>query len=179
MIDAINDLLSSINNLLDDIKTAAKTYRKKSKVSDRDRKLQIAIKTAKEIISTYDAVQHGIAVAAQQEGERYAAISLELQIQGYDPYVCRPKYRYWTEFCPDVAIGVLHTLMGEYSTPALLNLIKKLEIIVKPFRAHQPEQVHVRSLGIKPYKFSSYAVWHNSFSDHGMTYALWRECGFE
>jgi hypothetical protein len=176
--ELITDLISSIQLTLDSINKTVKKYQSQSKVSS-DRKLQIAIKTAQEICSTYDAVQHGIAVAAQQEGERYAAISLELQIQGYDPYVCRPKYRYWTEFCPDVAIGVLHTLMGEYSTPALLNLIKKLVIIVKPFRAHTPEQIETRSLGIKPYKFNSYAVWHNSFSDHGMSYALWRECGFE
>ena len=177
--ELITDLISSVKNTLDSINKTVKKYQSKSKASDNDRKLQIAINTAKEICNTYDAVQRGIAVAAQQEGERYAAISLELQIQGYDPYVCRPKYRYWTEFCPDVAIGVLHTLMGEYSTPSLLNLIKKLTIIVKPFRTREPEQVETRSLGIKPYKFSSYAVWHNSFSDHQMTYALWKECGFE
>jgi hypothetical protein len=69
--------------------------------------------------------------------------------------------------------------MGEYSTPALLNLIKKLVIIVKPFRAHTPEQIETRSLGIKPYKFSSYANWVQSYPDHQMSYALWRECGFE
>lgn len=179
MIEALNNLLSSLDNLLDKIETTVKTYRKKSKVSDSDRKLHIAISTAKEIISTYDAVQHGIAVAQQVENEKHGAIALQLKIFGgwENRNAYRPKYKYWTDFNPDVAIEVLHTLERNY-TPAIAHLIEKLEVVVRPFRAHQPEQVQVRSLGLKPYKFSPYAIWHNSFSDHGMTYALWRECGF-
>ena len=163
--ELINDLISSIQITLDSINATIKKYQPKSKVSasDRDRKLQIAINTAKEIVSTYDAVQRGIEEALIKE-------------HANGNY--RPRYRYWTEFCPDVAINVLHTLDQNYSH-AIAHLIEKLEVIVRPFRAHQPEQVQVRSLGLKPYKFNAYAVWLNSFSDHQMSYALWRECGFE
>lgn len=160
--ELITNLINSVKMTLDSINETIKKYQPKSKSSDRDRKLQIAINTAKEICNTYDAVQRGI------EDTYY-----DMANGNY-----RPKYRYWTEFCPDVAINVLHTLDQNYSHE-IAHLIEKLEVVVRPFRAHQPEQVQVRSLGIKPYKFSSYAVWHNSFSDHGMTYALWRECGFE
>jgi hypothetical protein len=165
--ELITDLINSVKITLDSINRTIKKYQSKSKVSS-DRKLQIAIKTAKEIISTYDAVQRGIEEALKEHTTYY-----DMANGNY-----RPRYRYWTEFCPDVAIGVLHTLDQNYSHE-IAHLIQKLEAIVRPFRAHQPEQVQVRSLGIKPYKFNSYAVWHNSFSDHGMSYALWRECGFK
>lgn len=167
--ELITDLISSVKITLDSINKTVKKYHSKSEISDNDRKLQIAINTAKEICNTYDAVQRGIEEALIKEHTTY----YDMANGNY-----RPRYRYWTEFCPDVSINVLHTLDQNYSH-AIAHLIEKLEVVVRPFRAHQPEQVQVRSLGIKPYKFNSYAIWTNSFSDHGMTYALWRECGFE
>ena len=163
--ELITNLISSIQITLDSINKTVKKYQ--SKVSDSDRKLQIAIKTAKEICNTYDAVQRGI---------EEALIHTTYYDMANGNY--RPRYRYWTEFCPDVAIGVLHTLKQNYSH-AIAHLIEKLEVVVRPFRAYQPEQVQVRSLGLKPYKFNSYANWVQSYPDHQMSYALWRECGFE
>jgi hypothetical protein len=176
--ELITNLINSVKTTLDSINETIKKYQPKSKVSDRDRKLQIAIDTAEDIIDRYEYVDHINRQAYLGEGD----IRLELKILGNtDLPPLRPRYyKYWSDFSPEVGLEVLKTLQSSNTTSdRVIRIIRKLEVVLKPFRIQPAETISTPSLGLKPYKFSSYAVWHNSFSDHGMTYALWRECGFE
>ena len=91
------------------------------------------------------------------------------------------RYKYWEGFLPDVAIAILNTVetmfdaavkIG-YNATRIRELINDLTEVVKPFRAYKPVQTAVKTLGLKPYKFNSYAVWVNSFSDHQLPYKTW------
>ena len=161
---------------LDSINETIKKYQPKSKPSDRDRKLQIAIDTAEGIIDRYEYVQQ---INRQADGDQ-ASIRLELKILGNtDLPPLRPRYKYWTDFSPEVGIEVLKTLQSSNTSDRVIRIIRKLEVVLKPFRIQPAETISTPSLGLKPYKFSPYANWVQSYPDHGMTYALWRECGFE
>jgi hypothetical protein len=61
---------------------------------------------AKEIVSTYGAVQHAIAVAQRLEDEKHGAIALQLRMtDGWENRnAYRSKYKFWSEFNPDVII---------------------------------------------------------------------------
>ena len=91
------------------------------------------------------------------------------------------RYKYWEGFLPDVAIAILNTveLMFDaavkigYNAARMRELINDLTEVVKPFRAYKPVQTAVKTLGLKPYKFNSYAVWVNSFKDHKLPYKVW------
>lgn len=174
--ELITDLISSVKTTLDSINETIKKYQPKSKVSDRDRKLQIAINTAEDIIDRYEYVQH---INRQSDGDQ-ASIRLELEILGNTNLPpLRPRYKYWTDFSPEVGIEVLKTLQSSKTSDRVIRIIRKLGVILKPFRIQPAETISTPSLGIKPYKFSLYANWVQSYPDHQMSYALWRECGFE
>lgn len=174
--ELITDLISSVILTLDSINETIKKYQPKSKPSDRDHKLQIAINTAKEIIDRYEYVDHINRQAYLDEGD----VRLELKILGNtDLPPLRPRYKYWTDFSPEVGIEVLKTLQSSKTSDRVIRIIRKLEVVLKPFRIQPAETISTPSLGLRPYKFSHYANWVQSYPDHQMTYALWRECGFE
>lgn len=173
--ELITDLINSVKTTLDSINETIKKYQPKSKSSDR--KLQIAINTGEDIIDRYEYVQH---INRQSDGDQ-ASIRLELEILGNTNLPpLRPRYKYWTDFSPEVGIEVLKTLQSSNTTSdRVIRIIRKLEVVLKPFRIQPAETISTPSLGLRPYKFSHYANWVQSYPDHQMTYALWRECGFE
>lgn len=152
--ELITDLISSVILTLDSINETIKKYQK----STSDRKLQIAIDTAEDIIDRYEYVDHINRQAYLGEG-RY--------------------YKYWSDFSPEVGLEVLKTLQSNTTSDRVIRIIRKLGVILKPFRIQPAETISTPSLGLKPYKFSLYANWVQSYPDHQMSYALWRECGFE
>jgi hypothetical protein len=181
------DTLQKFYSLFDSIEQTIKDYPKigssrKKTSSDNEKKLKIAVQTAEDICDHYSQVQHN---NRQADGDQRIT-RLELEILGNTNLPpLRPRYKYWTEFSPEVGIEVLKTLkssvdkVGAYLQDRINRLIKKLEVILKPFRISEPTKISNPSLGLKSYKFSSYANWINSYPDHQMSYALWRECGFE
>lgn len=172
--EIIKSLISSVILTLDSINETIKKYQK----STSDRKLQIAIDTAEDIIDRYEYVDHINRQAYLGEGD----IRLELKILGNtDLPPLRPRYyKYWSDFSPEVGLEVLKTLQSSNTTSdRVIRIIRKLGVILKPFRIQPAETISTPSLGIKPYKFSLYANWVQSYPDHQMSYALWRECGFE
>lgn len=179
----LEKLIADTLEVWDGIGAMVKNCRRKIAAVDNDTSaIKIAVNTAEDIIDRYEYVQH---INRQADGDQ-ASIRLELEILGNTNLPpLRPRYKYWTDFSPEVGIGVLKTLqssvnkVGTYLRDRVNRLIKKLEVILRPFRVQPVETIAAPSLGLKPYKFNSYANWVQSFSDHGMTYALWRECGFE
>jgi hypothetical protein len=172
--EIIKSLISSVILTLDSINETIKKYQK----STSDRKLQIAIDTAEDIIDRYEYVDHINRQAYLGEGD----IRLELKILGNtDLPPLRPRYyKYWSDFSPEVGLEVLKTLQSSNTTSdRVIRIIRKLEVVLKPFRIQPAETISTPSLGLKPYKFSLYANWVQSYPDHQMSYALWRECGFE
>jgi hypothetical protein len=170
--EIIKSLISSVILTLDSINETIKKYQK----STSDRKLQIAIDTAEDIIDRYEYVDHINRQAYLGE------IRLELKILGNtDLPPLRPRYyKYWSDFSPEVGLEVLKTLQSSNTTSdRVIRIIRKLEVVLKPFRIQPAETISTPSLGLKPYKFSLYANWVQSYPDHQMSYALWRECGFE
>jgi hypothetical protein len=160
--EIIKSLISSVILTLDSINETIKKYQK----STSDRKLQIAIDTAEDIIDRYEYVDH---------------INRQAYLGNTDLPPLRPRYyKYWSDFSPEVGLEVLKTLQSSNTTSdRVIRIIRKLEVVLKPFRIQPAETISTPSLGLKPYKFSLYANWVQSYPDHQMSYALWRECGFE
>lgn len=144
-----------------------------------DKTVEYAIDAAKEIISTYDAVQHQI-TEHLKEAARINQERRDLGDRDTLPYKPRSSYyRYWNSFDPIVAIKVLHILINSVNSGNrnLWKLIDRLSDIVKPFRCHKPIDTTIRSLGVKRYKFNPYAQWVQTFSDHQLPYKKWVASG--
>lgn len=147
--------------------------RSKSKVNDSDRKLEIAIKTAEEIVDRYEYVQHINRQAYL--GDRN--VRMELKIFGNtDLPPLRPRYKYWSDFSPEAGIEVLHVLetyADHERDDRIARLIEKLEVILAPFRVQPMETIPTPSLGLRSYEYSSYGKWISTYERHRQPYKVW------
>lgn len=169
--DAINSLISSVKITLESINATIKKYRKKSQSSGSDLQLAIAIKTAEEIVDRYEYVQHINRQAYL--GDRN--VRMELKIFGNtDLPPLRPRYKYWSDFSPEAGIEVLRVLENaNHERDRIARLIEKLEVILAPFRVQPMETIPTPSLGLRSYEYSSYAIWINTYAQHGQPYKVW------
>lgn len=166
ILDCFNQLISICDRLLipnsDTTKTPPnKPDTREVKTTDiNEKKLSIAITQGEAIRNIYFQIKDSL-LPGDNSGEG--------------------RYTYWEGFLPDVAIAILNTVetmfdaavkIG-YNATRIRELINDLTEVVKPFRAYKPVQTAVKTLGLKPYKFNSYAVWVNSFSDHQLPYKTW------
>ena len=164
ILDCFNQLIAICDRLLVPNSDATKKppIKPDTKVKTTDineKKLSIAITNGETIRNLYFNIQDSLLPSDSGKG----------------------RYKYWEGFLPDVAIAILNTVetmfdaavkIG-YNATRIRELINDLTEVVKPFRAYKPVQTAVKTLGLKPYKFNSYAVWVNSFSDHQLPYKTW------
>jgi hypothetical protein len=148
-----------------------------------DKSIDQAIAAAEEIISIYDAVQTDI----DQKIKETERVNLERRALGdKDAMPYRPRssyYKFWSTFNPDIAIQVLNKLQESrgrlcelYGQSGARQLVDRLTDILRPFRAHESINQD-RSLGLRRYKFSPYAQWLQTFSDHQLPYKTWVASG--
>ena len=178
ILDCFNQLIAICDRLL--IPNTTKTPPNKP-----DKSIDQAIAAAEEIIGIYNAVQTDI----DQKIKETERVNLERRALGdKDAMPYRPRsryYKFWSTFNPDIAIQVLNKLQESwgrlcelYDQSGARQLVDRLTDILRPFRAHEPISINQdRSLGLRRYKFSPYAQWLQTFSDHQLPYKTWVASG--
>lgn len=167
-----SNLLDCINLMIDICDRVLSLNSDRSAVLQNDQiKIKIAVDTAEEIITLYSAVQRNIDIDIRETARVY---SERREVGDRDVSTIKSRssyYRYWSTFSPDIAIGALNILVKTCDRQ-FSKQINRLSEIVKPWRVHKPP-VTARSLELKRYKFSSYAQWVQTFSDHQLPYKQW------